>query len=68
MDTHEQGNKNRPETCHAEKNVSETELARRIGWTKQYLNSISCGRGNPSVEQLERIAEALGMTLHISFE
>ncbi|MBQ7571582.1 MAG: helix-turn-helix transcriptional regulator, partial [Bacteroidaceae bacterium] len=36
--------------------MSETELARRIGWTKQYLNSISCGRGNPSIEQLERIA------------
>jgi transcriptional regulator with XRE-family HTH domain len=50
------------------KNLSETELARKIGWTKQYLNSISCGKGNPSIEQLERIAEILGMTLHISFE
>ena len=50
------------------KNVSEAALARQIGWSKQYLNSISCGKGNPTVEQLERIAETLGMTLHISFD
>ena len=48
--------------------MSEAELARRLGWTKQYLNNISCGRANPTVEQLERIAGSLGMTLHISFE
>ena len=48
--------------------MSETALARKIGWSKQYLNNISCGKGNPTVEQLERIAESLGMTLHISFE
>ena len=52
----------------ANKNVSEAELARRLGWTKQYLNKISCGRDNPTMEQLERIAESLGMTLHICFE
>ena len=56
------------EESNVEKKVSERELARRIGWTRQYLNGISCGRVNPSIEQLERIAEALGMTLHISFE
>ena len=48
--------------------MSETELASQLDWSKQYLNSISCGRANPTVEQLERIAESLGMTLHISFE
>jgi len=48
--------------------MSEAALARRLGCSKQYLNAVSCGRGNPTVEQLERIAEALGMTLHISFE
>ena len=51
-----------------EKCMSEAELARRLGWTKQYLNKISCGKDNPTIEQLERIAESLGMTLHISFE
>ena len=49
-----------------EKCMSEAELARRLGWTKQYLNKISCGKDNPTIEQLERIAESLGMTLHIS--
>ena len=48
--------------------MSEAELATRLGWSKQYLNRISCARANPTVEQLERIAESLGMTLHISFE
>ena len=48
--------------------MSEAALARRLGCSKQYLNAVSCGRGNPTVEQLERIAGALGMTLHISFE
>ena len=48
--------------------MSEKELATRLGWSKQYLNRISCGRANPTVEQLERIAESLGMTLRISFE
>ena len=48
--------------------MSEVELATRLGWSKQYLNRISCGRENPTIEQLERIAEGLGMTLHICFE
>lgn len=64
----EQGNKDRTEEGINEKNMSEAELAIRLGWSKQYLNRISCGRANPTVEQLERIAEGLGMTLHISFE
>lgn len=48
--------------------MSETQLAKQIGWTKQYLNSISSGKGNPTVEQLEHIADSLGKTLHILFE
>ena len=48
--------------------MSETELARRIGVSQQYLNAISCGRKNVTLEVLERIAEGLGMTLHVSFE
>jgi transcriptional regulator with XRE-family HTH domain len=64
----EKRNKDRPQKSIDEKNMSEAELATRLGWSKQYLNRISCGRANPTVEQLERIAESLGMTLHISFE
>ena len=48
--------------------MSETELAARLGISQQYLNAISCGRKNVTIEKLEHIAEALGMTLHISFE
>ena len=48
--------------------MSETELAHRIGYSQQYLNAISCGRKNVTIEVLERIADGLGMTLHISFE
>ena len=48
--------------------MTEEELASRIGVSQQYLNAISCGRKNVTIEMLERIAEGLGMTLHISFE
>ena len=48
--------------------MSEVELARQIGYSQQYLNAISCGKKNVTLEVLERIAEGLGMTLHISFE
>ena len=48
--------------------MSETELARRMGVSQQYLNAIACGKKNVTLERMERIAEALGMTLHISFE
>ena len=50
------------------KNLSETELAARIGISQQYLNAISCGKKNVTIKKLESIADALEMTLHISFE
>jgi len=50
------------------KNMSETELAVRLGISQQYINAISCGKKNVTLEKLERIAEGLGMTLHICFE
>ena len=56
------------EESTAQKNMSEVELARIAGMPQPYLNAISCGKKNTTVRQLERIAEALGMTLHISFE
>ena len=45
-----------------------TELADLLGMKRPYLNAISCGRKNVTIRQLERIAEGLGMTLHICFE
>ena len=48
--------------------MSETELAKRMGLSSPYLNTLSSGKKNATITQLERIAEALGMTLHICFE
>jgi transcriptional regulator with XRE-family HTH domain len=39
-----------------------------MGVKRTYLNALSCGKKNATINQLERIAEALGMTLHICFE
>lgn len=50
------------------KNMSEKELAERMGVRQQYLNAISCGKKNVTMKKLESIAEALEMKLHISFE
>ena len=47
--------------------MSEQQLADVLGMKRPYLNAISCGRKNVCIEQLERIAEGLGMTLHICF-
>jgi len=66
--SNEQGNKDRTEEGINEKNMSEAELAELIGVKRPYLNAISCGKKNVTVSQLERIAEALGMTLHICFD
>lgn len=68
LTNNEQDNKNRLKESLVEKNVSETELATRLGVSQQYMNKISCGKKNVTIATLERIAEALGMTLHISFE
>jgi transcriptional regulator with XRE-family HTH domain len=48
--------------------VSETELAEKLGFSRPYLNAIACGKKNVTIAQLERIAGALGMVLHIEFE
>ena len=50
------------------KNMSEKELAERLGVKRPYLNAVSRGKKNITLKQLERIAETLGMTLHICFE
>jgi len=48
--------------------MSEKELAAQLGISNSYLNAVSLGKKNITILQLERIAEALGMTLHICFE
>lgn len=48
--------------------MSEKELALCLGVKQPYLNAIASGKKNVTLEQLERIADGLGMTLHICFE
>ena len=48
--------------------MSETELAKVLDMKRPYLNAIASGGKNVTLTQLERIAEGLGMTLHICFE
>ena len=64
----EKRNKDWLKESNVEKNMSETELAKVLDMKRPYLNAIASGKKNVTLKQLERIAEGLGMTLHICFE
>lgn len=46
-----------------EKDVTQAELARRLGMTTGGINHYIKGKRTPSVKQLKRIARALGVTV-----
>ena len=46
-------------TCDDEKNVSDVELARRVGVSRQTINAIVNGRSDPSLRRLHEVADAL---------
>jgi transcriptional regulator with XRE-family HTH domain len=48
--------------------MSEKQLAEMLDLKPPYLNAIASGKKNVTINQLERIADALGMTLYIAFE
>ena len=50
------------------KNMTDSDLARQLNVTRQYVNAISCGRGNPSVNVMERFAAALDVPLSALFD
>ena len=52
--------------CVKRGNISEAELARRVGVTPQNFNN-KMKRDNFSERDLQEIAEALGLLLEISF-
>lgn len=52
--------------CCVKRNITEAELARRMGQTPQNLNN-KYKRNTFKVSELEKIAEALGATLSVSF-
>ena len=50
-----------------EKNLSQTELAKIIGVSRQTINMIENGGYNPTIELCIRICRALGVTLNDLF-
>ena len=46
-----------------EKNLSQTELAKKIGVSRQTINMIENGVYNPTIELCIRICKELGVTL-----
>ena len=50
-----------------EKNLSQTELAKTIGVSRQTINMIENGVYNPTIELCIRICKELGVTLNDLF-
>ena len=50
-------------TARAEKGISQTELALRVGVTRQTVCLIEAGKYNPTLALCLRICKALGKTL-----
>ena len=50
-----------------ERELSQTELARRVGVTRQTLGLIESGEFNPSIKLCVAICRALGVTLNDIF-
>lgn len=48
--------------------LTQSELAERMGTKQPYIARLETGTNNPSFKTLERIAEATGLQLKISFE
>ncbi len=51
----------------SEKNLSQTELAKNIGVSRQTINMIENGAYNPTIELCIRICKELGVTLNDLF-
>ncbi|WP_373481640.1 helix-turn-helix transcriptional regulator [Acetobacterium sp.] len=53
--------------ARAEKDISQEELARRVGVTRQTIGMIEAGKFNPSLQLCIAICKALGKTLNDLF-
>ncbi|MBA4320515.1 MAG: transcriptional regulator [Flavobacterium sp.] len=51
-----------------EQNISQKELAKRIGTQQAHISRLESGEYNPSLKFLKRLAKGLGKELHISFK
>ncbi|MDO4584033.1 MAG: helix-turn-helix transcriptional regulator [Planctomycetia bacterium] len=50
-----------------EQNLTQAELARRIGISRSALARLESGNFNPTLKNLQRIAHGLGKTLTLTF-
>lgn len=48
-----------------EKGMSQGDIARKLGVHRSYISGIERGVRNPTVKNVERIAEALGVSPHM---
>ena len=53
--------------ARAEKDISQEELAKRVGVTRQTIGMIEAGKFNPSLQLCIAICKALGKTLNDLF-
>lgn len=53
---------NRIKVVLVEKNISQTELAKRLGMSFSTINAYCCNRQQPTLQMLEEIANVLGVT------
>lgn len=54
--------------ARARADLSQAEVAKRMGTTESIVSRLESGRGKPSTRTLERYARALGHWLRITFE
>lgn len=49
-------------------NLTQKELATRIGIRQSHISRLECGNYNPSIEFLQKVAKGLGKELHIELK
>ena len=54
--------------ARAERGLTQAELAERSGIRQSEISRIENGTRNPSIKLLQRLADGMDMTLHVSFE
>ena len=51
-----------------EQNMTQAELAKRVGTQKSKISRLESGNYNPSLDFLAKVAEALGKNLNVQFK
>jgi putative transcriptional regulator len=59
--------KNRLKVLRAERNLSQAELADKLGVARQTINAMEAGRHDPSLTLAYRVAQTLGVRIEEAF-